>query len=58
MAKYDGDKDGLINLDEFLRFYYDAAIGTGLKAVHSNIKNHNVRLDLKRMSEIVEEIAF
>ena len=60
VAKYDTDKDGQIDLEDFLKFYYDAAAGTPgqLKAVQSNLKNHNVRLDLKKMSEIVEDTDF
>ena len=58
LSKYDINKDGCIDLSDFLRFYYDAAIGTSLKAVQSNLKNHNVRLDLKKMSEVIEEVAF
>ena len=55
MDKYDTDKDGFVELDGFLKFYYDAITGTTLKAVQNNLKNHNVRLDLKKMSEVVEE---
>jgi len=58
LSKYDNDKDGQLNLQEFLDFYYQSSSGQTLKAVHSNLKNHNVRLDLKRMSEIVEEVSF
>lgn len=58
LNKYDTDKDGAITLTEFLTFYYDAASGTSLKAVQQNLKNHNVRLDLKKISELVEEVAF
>jgi len=58
LSKYDNDKDGNLNLQEFLDFYYQSSSGSTLKAVHSNLKNHNVRLDLKRMSEIVEDVSF
>lgn len=58
LNKYDGDNDGYLRLPDFLQFYYDAAVGTSLKAVHQNLKNHNVRLDLKKISEIVEQIDF
>ena len=58
LAAHDGDKDGSINLVEFLNFYYAAAAGTGLKTVQSNLKNHNVRLDLKKLSEVEEEVDF
>ena len=52
------DKDGNINLQDFLRFYYVAASGSNPKAVQSNLKNHNVRLDLKKMSEVVDEVSY
>ena len=55
---YDSDKDGNINLQDFLRFYYVAASGSNPKAVQSNLKNHNVRLDLKKMSEVVDEVSY
>lgn len=58
MKKYDTDNDGNINLEQFLQFYYDAAAGTSLSAVYSNLKNHNVRTDLKKMSEVVEEVQY
>ena len=41
-----------------MNFYKDAASGTTLKAVYSNLKNHNVRVDLKKMSEVVEEVDY
>ena len=58
LEKYDSDKDGSITLTEFWQFYYDAASGPNLKIVQSNLKHHNVRLDLKKVSEIVEEIDY
>lgn len=58
MSKYDGDKDGQLTLDDFLGFYLDAASGSALKAVQQNLKNHNVRLDLKKMSDVVEQIDY
>ena len=58
LEKYDSDKDGAITLTEFWQFYYDAASGPNLKIVQSNLKHHNVRLDLKKVSEIVEEIDY
>ena len=35
-----------------------AASGNNIKAVQSNLKNHNVRLDLKKMADVVDEIDF
>ena len=58
VGKYDTDKDGAINLEDFLRFYTESASGTSVKAVYSNLKNHNVRVDLKKMSEVVEEVDY
>lgn len=58
LKTYDTDKDENLTIDDFLTFYYNAASGTLLKAVHSNLKNHNVRLDLKKMSEIVDDVQF
>lgn len=58
LKQYDTDKDGNLTIDDFLQFYYNAASGTLLKAVHSNLKNHNVRLDLKKMSDIVDDVVF
>lgn len=55
---YDSDKDGCLDLQDFLRFYYVAASGANLKAVQSNLKNHNVRLDLKKMSEVVDDVSY
>ena len=58
MNTYDADKDGCCDLNDFLRFYQVAASGNNIKAVQSNLKNHNVRLDLKKMADVVDEIDF
>lgn len=58
MNKFDTDKDGQLGLEDFLAFYYDASQGNALKAVQSNLKNHNVRLDLKKMSDVIETIDY
>lgn len=58
MNKFDSDKDGQITLPDFLAFYQDAATGPAVKAVHQNLKNHNVRLDLKKMSDVVEQVDY
>ena len=48
-----------LDVAAFLLFYKDAASNAGtLKAVYSNLKNHNVRVDLKKMSEVVEEVDY
>ena len=43
--------------EEFLNFYYSAAKDKP-ERVHDNLRNHNIRTDLKKLSEIVEETAF
>ena len=58
LKTYDTDKDESLTIPDFLKFYYVAASGSLLKAVHSNLKNHNVRLDLKKMSEIVDDVQY
>ena len=58
MNTFDTDKDGQLTLDDFLAFYRDAASGSAIKAVQQNLKNHNVRLDLKKMSDVVEQIDY
>ena len=58
MDRWDRDKDGLMNLKDFLDFYYDACMGAGLKAVKENLKAHNVRLDLKKISEMTEAVDY
>ena len=35
-----------------------AASGNNIKAVQSNLKNHNVRLDLKKMADVVDGLDF
>ena len=58
IAQFDTDDDKCIDLDGFLNFYYDACKGPGIQNVRKNIKAHNVRADLKRMSEIYEDVTF
>ena len=55
---YDDDKDGNVDLNGFLKFYYVACTNNNLGAVHQNLLQHNVRLDLKKMSEVTEECSF
>jgi hypothetical protein len=55
---YDKNKDGLLDIQDFLRFYQVAASGNNIKAVQSNLKNHNVRLDLKKMADVVDELDY
>ena len=58
IQQYDTDDDKCIDLDGFLMFYYDACKGPGINNVRKNIKAHNVRADLKRMSDIYEDVTF
>ena len=58
IKKYDTDNDEAIDLTGFLNFYYDAASGTNDSNVRKNIKSHNLRADLKKMSDIYEDVTF
>ena len=40
-----------------MKFYYTAAKDK-VERVHDNLKNHFIRTDLKKISEVVEETAF
>jgi len=42
---------------EFLKFYYDASVDRE-RQVRDNLKNHFIRADLKKLSEVTEEVAF
>lgn len=54
---YDVNQDGLIERSEFLTFYETAARSKP-DTVRENLKHHNVRADLKKLSEIQEEESF
>lgn len=58
IEKYDTDDDKSIDLGDFLRFYFDAASGANDANVRKNIKAHNLRADLKKMSDIYEDVTF
>ena len=47
----------ILERDEFLEFWYIAAKDR-LDPVHDNLRNHNIRTDLKKLSEVVEETSF
>lgn len=52
------DKSGeTLEREEFLNFYYGAAEAK-IDRVHDNLKNHFIRTDLKKISEVIEETAF
>jgi hypothetical protein len=55
--KYDSNADGKIERAEFLAFYVDASRSKG-DTVRENLKSHNIRNDLKKLSEIQEESSF
>jgi hypothetical protein len=55
--KYDSNADGKIERAEFLQFYVDASRSKG-DTVRENLKSHNIRNDLKKLSEIQEESSF
>ncbi len=53
---YDSNKDGFIEREEFHQFYEHSA-RTKESTVRENLKAHNVRPDLKKMSEVEEEVT-
>jgi hypothetical protein len=55
--QYDSNKDGRIEKSEFLQFYENASRSKP-ETVRENLKAHNVRADLKKLSEIQEESSF
>jgi hypothetical protein len=48
---YDGDKDGFMQREEFIKFYEDASLGKA-ERVFDNIKNHFIRGDLTKFSDL------
>ena len=56
-ATYDSNKDGKIEREEFLTFYESAARGKQ-ETVRENLRSHNIRDDLKKLSEVQEESSF
>lgn len=54
---YDTNGDGRIERSEFLTFYENAARGKG-ETVRENLRAHNIRNDLKKLSEIHEDSSF
>jgi Ca2+-binding EF-hand superfamily protein len=48
---YDSNNDGFIERAEFMTFYETAARSKP-ETVRENLKHHNVRADLKKLSEI------
>lgn len=60
IRSYDEDQDGMLTLQDFLKFYYDAAYEAGDKrqACFKNLKNLNIRPDLVKISEVVDQAMF
>lgn len=54
---YDTNNDGRIERAEFLTFFEIACRGKP-DTVRDNLKHHNIRNDLKKLSEITEESSF
>lgn len=54
---YDSNKDGVIERHEFLTFYETASRNKG-DTVRENMRHHNIRADLKKLSEVKEVESF
>jgi len=54
----DSKEKNALTLKEYLDFWYSAASGTQTDAVYSNLKNHNIRPDLKKLTDIDQEAAY
>ena len=54
---YDSNNDGRIERNEFLIFF-ETASRNKPDTVRENLKAHNIRPDLKKLSEIQEETSF
>jgi hypothetical protein len=51
------NKDGKIEREEFLSFYTEAARDK-VERVYDNLKNHFIRQDLVKLSEVTEAQSF
>lgn len=54
---FDSNKDGKIEREEFLVFYAEAARDK-VERVYDNLKNHFIRQDLVKLSEVKEALSF
>lgn len=54
---YDINSDGYIEREEFITFY-ESACRSKPDTVRENLKHHNIRNDLKKLSEVREEESF
>ena len=62
-AEYDGDKDGVLTLEDFLKFYEDCIVDPEkIETVEKNLSNLRYRRDLKLYDEdfdsLNEEVLF
>ena len=55
--QHDSNNDGLIEREEFIQFY-ETASRNKPETVRENLRSHNIRNDLKKLSEIQEESSF
>lgn len=55
--QFDSNNDGKIEREEFLTFY-EISCKTKPETVRENLRQHNIRNDLKKLSEINEESSF
>jgi hypothetical protein len=55
--EYDSDADGKLQRVEFLRFYFEACRDRGDRVI-DNLKNHFIRNDLMKSSDVVEHFLF
>lgn len=55
--QYSKKEDGKLFREEFLQFYFEAARDRADR-VHDNLKNHFIRVDLVKLSEIVDPASF
>ena len=60
LDKYSEGQEKLVDLQGFLRFYFDAAVqpGASRQACYSNLKKMNVREDLVKLSEVADQALF
>jgi Ca2+-binding EF-hand superfamily protein len=54
---YDSNNDGFIEREEF-HLFYEISSKNKPETVRENLRSHNIRNDLKKLSEITEESSF
>ena len=54
---YDTNNDGKIEREDFLVFYENSC-KSKVETVRENLRQHNIRNDLKKLSEVTEESSF